>query len=316
LPIIADNTSIIEAMKKYLSFIITLIFPVLLILCFLFSACKSNPAPTGSDAVSNTIPAGPSASLVFAGIEAEDPTHLSLFFKLEVVDPRPSASRAVVESWRAEMEGQDAGSAFTFDCPMECQGNSSYTIPIRLDMDTTALAAMGLAPRDDYNVTLVTVLDFASNGTTVLTHDLTLEVSCTAGFPGIRAPKFSIGDIAILKAELINTRFRVRLKIENPNLFPIELSDFNYRLYGEGRFWADGSERKRLKVEGKSALEGDVILVMNFIDMERSLLDQIIKLVDVNYRFAGGAQVYTGVEYLPVFDTSFSLSGYSEVLER
>jgi len=311
-------------MKKHLRFIITPIFPMFLIFCFLFLSCRSNPTPTGSDVISNAFPGGPSASLVFIGIEAEDPNHLSLFFKLEVIDPRPSASRAVVESWRAEMEGQDAGSAFTFDCPEEYRDPSrrvmpqadsfslSYTIPIRLDIDITVLTAMGLAPRDDYNVTLMTVLTFASESTV----PSKLEVSCTAGFPGIRAPQFSISAIAILKAELINTRFRVRLKIENPNPFPIELGDFNYQLYGEGRFWADGSERNRIKVDSKSILEGDVFLVMNFIGMERGLLDQIIKLVDVNYRFAGVAQVFTGIEFLPVFGTSFSLSGYSEVLER
>ena len=281
---------------------------MLLLFGFLFPNCKSNPTPAGSDAVLT----GPSASMAFIGIEADDPNHLSLFFELEVTDPRPDANRALIESWRVEMEGQDADSAFTFDCQKEYQGNSSYTIPIRLDMDITVLAAMGLAPRDDYNVTLVTALTFASNDTVPLKS----EVSCTASFPGVRAPEFSISAIAILKAELINTRFRVRLKIENPNPFPIELGSFNYQLYGEGRFWADGNERNRLKVDGKSVLEGDVTLVMNFIDMERSLLEQVINLIDVNYRFAGEAQVYTGLEYLPMFGTSFSLSGYSEVLER
>ena len=316
-------------MKKYFRFIITLIFPVLLIFAFLVPACKSQPAQAVSGAVSDAITAGrPSASMVFLGTEAEDPNHLTLFFKLDVIDPRPSASRAVIESWMAEMEGEDAGSAFTFDCLAEYQDLSrrvmpqadgyplGYSIPIKLGMDITALASIGLAPRDDYNVTLTTVLAFAPSGTEPTGQDLKLEVSCPAGFPGLRAPKFSISAIAILKAELINTRFRVRLKIENPNPFPIELISLSYQLYGEGRFWAEGSERNRIKVDGKSILEGDVTLVMNFIDMERGLLDQIINLVDVNYRFSGDAQVHTGLEYLPMFGTSFNLSGYSEVLER
>ena len=297
-------------MKKYLRFVIMPIFPVLLMLTFLFTACKSKPTPTVSDSVSNVIPANPSASLVFIGIEADDPDYLRLFFELNVIDPLPAVGHMVVESWKVEMEGQDASSAFTFDCPTEYQGSSSFTIPIRLGMDIAALGAMGLAPRDDYSVTLVTALAFASNDT------LKLEVSCTTGFPGVRSPQFSISSIAILKAELINTRFRVRLKIENPNPFPIELGELNYRLYGEGRFWTDGNERNRIRVERKSILEGDVFLVMNFIDMDRRLLDQIINLVDVNYRFTGEAQVYTGIEYLPRFGTSFSISGYSEVLEK
>jgi hypothetical protein len=55
---------------------------------------------------------------------------------------------------------------------------------------------------------------------------------------------------------------------------------------------------------------------MNFINMERSLLNQIINLVDVNYRFTGKTQVSTGIDYLPNFSTGFDLSGYSKVLEK
>ena len=55
---------------------------------------------------------------------------------------------------------------------------------------------------------------------------------------------------------------------------------------------------------------------MNFINMKRDLLDQVINLEDVNYRFTGEAKVITGVEYLPGFSTGFDLSGYSEVLEN
>ena len=59
-----------------------------------------------------------------------------------------------------------------------------------------------------------------------------------------------------------------------------------------------------------------MFLMMNFINMRRDLLDQIINLIDVNYRFAGQAMVGTGVEYLPMFKTEFDLSGYSVVLEK
>jgi hypothetical protein len=55
---------------------------------------------------------------------------------------------------------------------------------------------------------------------------------------------------------------------------------------------------------------------MNFINMERRLLDQIINLVDVNYHFIGKAQVSTGIDYFPKFNTGFDLSGYSKVLEK
>jgi hypothetical protein len=54
---------------------------------------------------------------------------------------------------------------------------------------------------------------------------------------------------------------------------------------------------------------------MNFINMRRELLDQVIALREVRYRFAGEATVSTGVDYLPQFRMGFELSGNSEVVE-
>lgn len=138
----------------------------------------------------------------------------------------------------------------------------------------------------------------------------------TAAVPEVRPPVFNITSIAILKAELINTRFRVGLRIDNPNHFPVELSSFRYALYGNGMLWAEGLERNVFSIPANSSLTGNVFLVMNFIDMNRALLDQIIRLESVNYRFAGDVIVSTGIDDLPDFKSSFSLSGYSEVLER
>jgi len=181
-------------------------------------------------------------------------------------------------------------------------------------MDIPVLAAEDLAPADDYEVNLILQLElYPSSGAEPLAA---IQVSGIAAFPGVRPPVFSITAIAILQAELINTRFRVSLKIDNPNPFPLDLSSFKYLLHGNGRLWAEGSERNIIQIPPKTAVSGDLHLLMNFIDMKRDLLDQIINLVNVNYRFTGEAQVSTGVEYLPLFKTGFNLSGYSEVLDK
>jgi LEA14-like dessication related protein len=223
----------------------------------------------------------------------------------------PPGSRAKIDSWRILIDEQDASFAFSLDYP---QGDLPFNspVPLVLNMDISALAAKGLAPKDDYAVTLNAELDVLSGQ--ALPDKITLRE--TASFPGVREPDFTITSIAILKAELINTRFRVGMRIDNPNPFPLELANFVYELYGNGRLWAEATEKKVFMVEGKSSMQGDLFLIMNFINMERRLLDQIINLVDVNYRFTGEAQVSTGIDYFPKFNTGFNLSGYSKVLEK
>jgi len=265
-----------------------------------FPACKSTPVPA------------PSLTLIFKGPEAEDPSFLKLHFTLDA-KAVSSEDSVTIKSWKVLAEGREAGAAFSLDYP-KGKFIPVNSVPITLDMDVAALAAMGLAPRDNYDITLILELNFERGGRKPLPPQA-IEVICRAAFPGVRPPDFSITGIAVIKAELVNTRFRVALKIDNPNPFPLELSSFAYELFGNGRLWADGIEKNILKVEGKSTLSGDLYLIMNFINMERMLLDQIIKLEDVNYSFSGDVQVSTGVDYLPVFHHSFKLSGFSRVLE-
>jgi LEA14-like dessication related protein len=283
----------------------------LLFMVFFFSACKSKPVIPEAEAAPST---SPSATLAFTGIQAEDLEHLKVLYSLEV--KAPSGSRAMIESckiesWRVLIDEVDASLAFSLNYP---QGDFPVgsPVPLTLGMDIAALAAKGLAPKDDYSITSITELDVNSG----LASPAKISARLTAKFPGVQAPLFTIASIAILKAELINTRFRVNMKIDNPNPFPLELSGFAYELYGNGRLWADATEKKPFVVEGKSSMQGDLYLIMNFINMERGLLNQIINLVDVNYRFKGEAQVSTGIDYLPKFNTGFDLSGYSEVLEK
>jgi len=293
--------------------------------CFLcifvmFSACKS---PPGAPEIPPPLPE-PSSRLTFQGVEAETPDLLDLNFLLEMGNPYPAACGVRIESWQTEINGQKVNSGFELDSTGTGENvfslNASGIFPLKLYMDVPVLIAEGHAPSDDYEVSLILNLVYSWNneagqGGEVI-PDIRQVISGLAIFPGVRAPEFSITSIAILKAELVNTRFRVGLKIDNPNPFPVELSEFGYELHGNGRLWADGVERNIIRVASKSSLQGNLFLTMNFINMRRDLLDQIIRLEDVNYRFAGEANVSTGVEYLPRFSTDFDLSGYSRVYDN
>jgi LEA14-like dessication related protein len=284
-------------------------FQIIIVFALLFTACKSKPVVPETVAPETEAVPSPSATLAFAGIQADDAEHLKVSFNLEV--KAPLASRARIESWQVFIDGQDVSTSFSLNYP-RAEFPLDSTVALTLSMDIAALAAKGLAPKDNYAVTLTADLDVFSG--TALPAKITAQE--TANFPGIQEPRFIISSIAVLKAELINTRFRVNMRIDNPNPFPLEMSGLSYELYGNGRHWADGIDRNSFVVNGRSSVQGDLYLMMNFINMDRNLLNQIVNLVDVNYRFTGEAQVSTGIDYLPKFKIGFDLSGYSEVLDK
>jgi len=133
----------------------------------------------------------------------------------------------------------------------------------------------------------------------------------SADLPRIKEPDFSISSIRIMQAELINTRFFVRLHIDNPNPFPVTLSSFSYKLYGSGLFWAEGTDRDMWTVPALESAEKELFLVMNFIDTRRDLLDRVIAMQWVSYQFTG--MVIINAPDMPVFTKNFDLRGESEV---
>ena len=130
---------------------------------------------------------------------------------------------------------------------------------------------------------------------------------------GVMEPVFEILSIIIIQAELINTQFEATLKIDNPNSFPVELSFLRYELHGNGMFWADGVESDVVVVPANSSVETKFRFSMNFINMNRRLLDDVIAMRQVQYRFRGDAQVRARVPRAPVFTMNYDISGLSEV---
>jgi LEA14-like dessication related protein len=273
--------------------------------------CKTPPAASSVD---------PSASLRFVSTEAHGTSLIKVNFILLVENPGPMEAQFIINRWSITVNDtatnidpvfsiEKTDGVYFFSVGTEARP-AVMEIPVSLELDIPSLIAAGVPLMDDFTVELA--LDLLH--TNILRARVSIPVSEVVVFPFVREPVFTITGIAILRAELINTRFRVSMRIDNPNHFPVELSAFKYELYGNGRLWASSTESSPLGIPAKPSVTTNLFLTMNFIDMNRNLLDQIIRLEYVNYRFNGEAFVTTGVDYLPGFTTAFDLSGYSEVL--
>jgi LEA14-like dessication related protein len=282
--------------------------PFFLLICFF--ACKSPPPPEEM----------PLSHLGFDRIEAENIDRVIIHYRLRAENPRSLPLELRIRDWTAQVDGQGYdrdGAALSIDgmvpaeALIEVPPGGFAEKDLRLELDLTACRDAPAASGDPENYRAELLLDLAYRYGK--DRPFTGEAGVLTAFPRIREPEFTITAIAILQAELINTRFRVSLRIDNPNIFPVDLSSFGYELYGAGRFWADGREEDVLHIPAQGSAETRLFLMMNFIDMRRSLLDEVIALRQVRYRFTGEAEVGTGVSWLPRFRMDFDHSGDSAV---
>ena len=265
---------------------------------FCMAGCKTQPETLQTN-----------ARLSFDSLEADDPSKLSLNYLLEVEKPSNHINAQLsLRGWNTSINGVSMTIPVSFPDNFSFGNDSKAVIPIGFELNIPAMIEAGVPLRDDFTVELVLDLIYRNAASSI-----PLQARETITFPYIREPVFTINAIAVLRAELINTRFRVTMRIDNPNPFDVSLSSFEYELHGNGMFWADGTERDVFTVPARSSVAGDLYLMMNFIDMNRNLLDQVLWLQSVSYRFNGNTVVGTGVDYLPSFTSEFRLSGISPV---
>ena len=286
-------------------------FFVFMIIPFLF-ACRSKPPVIEPEQ-------NPSAELILEHIEAHSINKFTLHYRLIAVNPRSIPATIIINDWTGQidetkmsnnytvllLEGSDLNTPFL----MEPVSSTEKKLALEIDLSKQPVFANSSAESDHYSINITLNMGFTYGQQTKYNY----LVSTDSVFPRIKEPQFSIISIAILQAELINTRFRVRIKIDNPNIFPVALSSFSYELYGNGKFWTDGREKELLDIPALSSGETNIYLMMNFINMSRQLLDDIIAMRDVSYRFLGEAEVKTNMALLPGFRMNFERSGNSPV---
>lgn len=295
-----------------------------LCLCF---ACKTALSPSVREA---SVPAGSlGASLTFTGLEAADPRHVSLDFDLALTNRRSGAVRFEVSGWQAALNGRSVEGSLNLggsSAGAVLGAGRTTRIPVKVELDLQKVLAEANSKFTDGKTTDSKSADSKSADWEAAVNldirfifgdDRTVESSASALaiFSRILEPNFTITAIAIQEAELINTRLKLKLLIDNPNYFPVTLSALRYELYGAGRFWADGTEEEILEVPPGGRAETEVFLVMNFINMDRNLFNQVTTMRQVPYRFAGEAVIGTGVDYLPQFRMDFDRSGVSQVVK-
>ena len=310
----ADNNKLMKLIRRRTFFFLYSF--VLFLLCVAISCVTKAPPVPETRPVAQAVPPAvprerPAARLTFDRVEAVTPGSLSLLFLLEADNPEAGAAHVRAAAWKLTVNGVERNGEGILS--MEggtLAAGSSGTYPLGLETLLTAELFPDLpGVAGEAALTVDIVFTYASG------EEVTIPTAAAASFPLVREPEVRITAIAVKKAELINTRFKVSLKVDNPNSFPVELSAFSYELYNAGRFWADGAREDVLTVPPESSAETDIFLVMNFINMSRDLLNQIAALRDIQYRFTGEARVSTGIEYVPQFIIKYDLSGYSRVVD-
>ena len=271
----------------------------LLLILIILAACKSLP-----------VEKEPVFSLFFESIEAENIHQAVLFYRLKIENPRKTPLISQIRNYSVTINGEKTEAVLQYENLPQIKGGSLHETLLSLHLDMKEAGPENIN-EDYYKIMLSLDLSNQYGSETPFEEIL----SAIMEMPNIREPLFSITSIVIMQDELINTKFAVNLHIENLNPFPLSLSAFNYKLYGDGLLWAQGQEKDILTIQGKGTEDAKLVMEMNFAEMRRSLLDQVIAMHQVNYRLNGTAEALIDIPWLTSFNLEFDRAGYSSVIK-
>jgi LEA14-like dessication related protein len=283
-------------------------FPFILAI-ILITACK-----TTQQSEPDNLSESP-ASLEFERIEAFSIDQYALHYKIRTNNKRKQDMTVEIKDWRTSLNGFElARDSATLRFEERAAIGARYMSPSASSTEKEIVLNINLSDAvkdgDICLADLVVMLDCHYGD-----HPQSLSLAANAEFPWIRAPSLDIVSIAIVQADLVNTQFKANVRIDNPNMFAVNLLSLGYDLYGGGTLWSSGKGKCLLEIPARSSANTDLRFSMNFINMKRNLLDDIIAMRQVLYRFSGEAEVETGIEWLPSFQMAFERSGRSEVLK-
>ena len=138
---------------------------------------------------------------------------------------------------------------------------------------------------------------------------------CSTFNQKLESPELSLVGIQMLSTDMFAQKFKVRLKVENPNDLELKVTGLEYQILLMGDSFAEGNSTDRFLLPAKGEAEFDMNVTTNFVSSLGRLISRVGggKLENVDYEIVGTVYVDKGmIKKIPFQDhgqVDFSRAG-------
>jgi len=124
-----------------------------------------------------------------------------------------------------------------------------------------------------------------------------LLAACSTMPSNLKAPTCELVGVQILSTDMFAQRFKVRLRVDNPNDIELPVTGLEFTVFMAGDRFAEGMGNEEFLLPAKGNAEFDMLVTTNFVSSFGRLLSRTSngKLEDVDYEIAGKIAVDKGV---------------------
>ena len=131
---------------------------------------------------------------------------------------------------------------------------------------------------------------------------LALVVLSACSSMKMEKPHLEVVDVQLLKGDLLQQEFKVRMRVDNPNDRELPVRGITYQLQLAGENFAQGESVSSFTVPAKGSAEFDLSMKANAANMVLRLLSGGRKLDNLDYRLVGKVSLSSGMMRSIPFD--------------
>ena len=124
-----------------------------------------------------------------------------------------------------------------------------------------------------------------------------LLVACSTLGSNLQAPKLELLGVQMLSTDMFAQRFKVRVKVTNPNDLELPVRGLEYTILMMGDSFAEGMSTEAFALPALGEAEFDMLVTTNFVSSFGRLLSRVQggKLENIDYEITGKIMVDKGM---------------------
>ncbi len=124
-----------------------------------------------------------------------------------------------------------------------------------------------------------------------------LLAACSTMGSKLEAPSIEVLDVQMLSTDMFAQRFKVRVKVVNPNDLELPVTGLEYTILMMGDSFAEGMSTESFVLPALGEAEFDMLVTTNFVSSFGRLLSRVQggRLENIDYEIAGKIMVDKGM---------------------
>lgn len=141
-----------------------------------------------------------------------------------------------------------------------------------------------------------------------------IPISKSGEFPLVKIPKISLDSVILENISLSGASLKIALKLNNPNIFAIILSNIKYQFNINGQNLISGNMEQKIQVNENNENIIQIPVSVNFLQAGMAIQQILTGNDNLNYQLKGNLDITTSHQLLEQLNLPFDLSGVVKLI--